>query len=216
VTAPVLDARPDGDRPVDPTVVAAAAEAVRAGGVVVVPTDTVYGLAASPAVPGATDRIFAAKGRAPDVPLAVLCAHAEQAFSLADPGVLTDDVRRLVARHWPGPLTLVLPRRAGVSLALGDPPTTVGVRCPDHALVRALAEAVGPIAATSANRHGEPTAETAAPLAEIFGDAVDVIVDGGRCGGAPSTVVDVTGARWRVLRIGALSLGELERRSAGI
>ena len=154
-----------------PDVVARVAGVLRDGGVVVLPTDTVYGAAALPGVPRATDRLFALKGRGADVPLAVLCAGADQALALADPDGVDDDVRRIAARLWPGPLTLVLPRRPGLGLALGEPATTVGLRCPDHALVRALAAEVGPLATTSANRHGEPTPATAAEAAAALAAA---------------------------------------------
>lgn len=148
--------------------VRAAAAALRGGRVVAVPTDTVYGIAALPTVAGATGRLFELKGRGADVPVAVLCADADQALALADPASMGEDVRRIAERLWPGPLTLVLPRRPGLGWELGRPAGTVGVRCPDHDLVRALAAEVGPIATTSANRHGEPTAATASEVARTF------------------------------------------------
>jgi tRNA threonylcarbamoyl adenosine modification protein (Sua5/YciO/YrdC/YwlC family) len=194
----------------DPTVVARAAAALRAGETVVVPTDTVYGLAALPTVGGATDRLFALKGRGPEVPIAVLCHDAAQALELGDPAAVGADVRRIAEHLWPGPLTLVLPRRPGLALALGHPPTTVGVRCPDHDLVRALAAEVGPLATTSANRHGHPTPITARAVADGLGPGVALVVDGGPCEGAPSTVVDATGPDWRVLREGTIGLADLE------
>jgi tRNA threonylcarbamoyl adenosine modification protein (Sua5/YciO/YrdC/YwlC family) len=203
-----------GGRPPDPALVARLASALRSGAVVVLPTDTVYGVAALPAVPGATDRLFALKGRGADVPIAVLCAGADQALALADPAHLSDDVRRIADRLWPGPLTLVLPRRPGPDLALGEPATTVGVRCPDHALVRALAAEVGPLATSSANRHGEPTPATAAEAAAALGPGVALVVDGGPCAGAPSTVVDATGEGWRVLREGTVRLADVEAAAA--
>jgi L-threonylcarbamoyladenylate synthase len=179
-----------------------AAEALRGGGVVVIPTETVYGLAALPGVPGATARIFALKGRAANVPLAVLCADADQAFGLAEE---PDDLVRAVAdKYWPGPLTLVLRRRQGLVYELGEPHDTVGVRCPDHDFVRALAAEVGPIATTSANLHGEPTPIDAPAVAALFGAGVAVTVDGGPCTGSPSTVVDTTTDPWKVLRQGEL------------
>lgn len=187
-----------------------AAAALRAGQVIVLPTDTVYGVAALPAVAGATDRLFALKGRSASVPIAVLCASAGQALALGDPASIGPEVRRLAARLWPGPLTLVLRRRPGLDLALGDPPTTVGVRCPDHPLVRALAAVVGPLATTSANRHGAPTPVAAADAAAALGPGVDLVLDGGPCAGAPSSVVDVTGPGWRILRQGPLGLADLE------
>lgn len=184
-----------------------AGAAFRAGGVVALPTETVYGLAALPGVPGATDRLFRLKGRDADVPLAVLCSDVDQALGLAeDPGA---DVIELLRAAWPGPLTLVLHRRAGLGYELGEPATTIGLRCPDHDLVRAIAAEVGPIATTSANLHGQPTPATAPEIAELFGNDLAVIIDGGPCAGEPSTVLDVTwGARstWRVLRQGSYRL----------
>jgi L-threonylcarbamoyladenylate synthase len=184
-------------------VVEKAAAALRAGGVIVLPTDTVYGLAALPTVPGATQRLFELKGRGVDVPVAVLCADAEQALDLADEP--SERVQQVAERYWPGPLTLVLRRRAGLGYQLGDPSTTVGVRCPDHDLVRAIAAEVGPIATTSANPHGEPTPADAAGVAAIFGRRVALVLDGGACVGSPSTVIDATGETWKVLRQGELS-----------
>lgn len=180
---------------------------LRAGKVAALPTETVYGVAALPAVPGATDRLFALKGRSADVPLAVLCSDASQALALAeDPG---DDVTELASSVWPGPLTLVLRRRSGLGYRLGEPSDTIGVRCPDHDLVRSIADEAGPIATTSANLHGQPTPVTAAGVAELFGDGLALVIDGGECRGEPSTVLDVVGgvrSTWRVLRQGAYRL----------
>ena len=173
------------------------------GGVVVLPTDTVYGLAALPTDAGASARLFALKGRGADVPVAVLCASAEQALALAD-DPLAPGVAAVAERWWPGPLTLVLPRRPGVALHLGEPRHTIGLRVPDDDLVRAVAERVGPIAATSANRHGQPTAVTALEATEQLGPDVDLVVDGGRLEGRSSTVIDATTSPWRVLREGPL------------
>lgn len=180
----------------------AAVRALQDGAAIVLPTDTVYGLAALPGVRGATDRIFALKGRTADVPLAVLCADADQAFALAEE--VPPAARRLADRFWPGPLTLVLHRRAGLGYALGEPADTIGVRCPDDALIQAITREVGPIAATSANRHGEPTPATAAEVAAVFGDGVGLVVDGGPAGGIASTVVDCTTDPPRLLRVGSL------------
>ncbi|MGH9211600.1 MAG: L-threonylcarbamoyladenylate synthase [Acidimicrobiales bacterium] len=183
-------------------VVDKAATALRAGDVVALPTETVYGLAALPSIPGATRRLFELKGRGPEVPVAVLCADAGQALALAE-----SPTKRVVAvaeRCWPGPLTLVLRRRAGLGYELGEPATTIGLRCPDHALVQAVAAEVGPIATTSANRHGEPTPVDATGVAAVFDDGVALVLDGGRCTGAPSTVIDATGVPWKILRQGAL------------
>jgi L-threonylcarbamoyladenylate synthase len=185
----------------------AVVEALRAGEAVVVPTETVYGLAT---LPTATARIFELKGRAPDVPLAVLCADPRQALGLVDEP--TDAVRRVGRELWPGPLTLVLPRRPGLGYELGEPATTIGVRCPDHDLVRFIAAQVGPIAVTSANLHGQPTPRSAAAIARLFGEGVAAVVDGGELTGTPSTVLDATApdpSAWRVLRQGGVSLADV-------
>jgi len=181
----------------------AAASALRAGLVVVVPTDTVYGVAADPFRPGACDRLFAAKGRPHHVQLPVLVDGPDQAAALAEVGA---GARALMARFWPGALTIVLPRRPEVAVDLGDDRSTVGVRCPDHAVPRRLCAEVGPLATTSANRHGGATPATAREVAELLGRAVDVVIDGGPCTGSPSTVVDCTGPELRLLRAGALPL----------
>ncbi|HET6954132.1 MAG TPA: L-threonylcarbamoyladenylate synthase [Acidimicrobiales bacterium] len=197
-----------------PRAVAAAAAVLRAGGLVVVPTDTVYGLAALPGDRAATARLFGLKGRSAAVPVAVLCASPGQALALAAPARLTEEARRMATRLWPGPLTLVLPRREGLDYHLGEPAATIGVRCPDHPFVRGLAAEVGPLATTSANRHGEPTAVDAAGVAAALGAGVGLVVDGGRCAGAPSSVVDATGPSWTMLREGPVSLDAV-RDAAG-
>lgn len=176
--------------------------ALRAGEAIVVPTDTLYGLAALPTVPGAVDRLFSLKGRPADTPIAVLVAGIEQVEALAD---LSGAARRLADAFWPGPLTMVLPRRAGVDLPLGEPHATIGVRWPDHPVIAALAEAVGPLATTSANRTGEPTPATAGEAAASLAGDVAVVLDGGACAGTASTVVDLTGPDLRVLREGAIT-----------
>lgn len=188
----------------DPEAVERAAVALRAGGVVLLPTETVYGVATLPTVPGATDRLFDLKGRAANVPVAVLCADAEQALALADDP--DDQVRAVAAEHWPGPLTLVLRRRPGLGFELGEPADTVGLRCPDHPLIQAIAQEVGPIATTSANLHGRPTPAEASDAAAPFGSGLALVVDGGSCTGTPSTVADATDHPWKILRQGALTL----------
>jgi L-threonylcarbamoyladenylate synthase len=185
-----------------------ATAALAAGGVVVLPTDTVYGLAALPGDRAATDRLFRLKDRSERTPLAVLCATPDQALALVDPGVVAE-LQQATARWWPGPLTVVAARRAGAALHLGEPVTTIGLRVPDHDLVRALAERVGPIAATSANRHGEPTAPTATEAAAGLLGPVDLVVDGGRLDGGASTVVDLTTSPWHVLREGPITAEDL-------
>jgi L-threonylcarbamoyladenylate synthase len=196
----------------DPDAVRLAAAALRAGGAVVLPTETVQGLAALPSVPGATDRLFALKGRPADVALALLVADVDQAASVA---VLDAAERRVVDACWPGPLTVVVWRRADVSLDLGGDPSTVGVRCPDHAFVRALAAVAGPLATTSANAHGRPTPASARDAAASLDGDVALVVDGGPCTGVPSTVVDLTGIAPRILRAGSFDLATVEALWAG-
>ncbi|HUR48467.1 MAG TPA: L-threonylcarbamoyladenylate synthase [Acidimicrobiales bacterium] len=196
-----------------PPLVAADAEGVtRAlqilgrGEVIGTPTDTVYGLAVVPGIAGAVDRLFVAKGRPASVPVAVLVADLDQAQALCDAPL----PRPLVERHWPGPLTLVVRRRAGLDWDLGGNPHTIGLRWPDHALVRELCSSAGPLATTSANLHGNPSPTQAAGVAEeMAGAPVTLVLDGGECAGRPSTVVDLTGDIPVVLREGALGESDL-------
>jgi len=182
----------------------AAAEALARGEVVALPTDTVYGLAVVASRPAAAAALARLKGRGADVPIQVLVAGLEQADALAGPDGLRGPARRLAERFWPGGLTVVVPRRAGVQLDVGGDGTTVGLRCPATGLVRALCRRVGPLAATSANRHGAPPLPTAAAVREAFGAALAVVVDGGACTGLASTVVDLTGPEPVCRREGAV------------
>lgn len=195
---PVVAADPDG--------VALALEALRRGEVVGIPTDTVYGLAVIPSIGGAVDRLFTAKGRPASVPIAVLVSDRDAARELCESPL----PRPLVERHWPGPLTLVVRRRVGLDWELGGNPATIGVRCPDHALVRELCASAGPLATTSANLHGRPSPTSAAGVAaEMAGAPVGLVLDGGECSGAPSTVVDLTGDVPVLLREGSLRESDL-------
>lgn len=188
-------------------------EALEAGLPVVVPTDTVYGVAVDPARPGATDRLFVIKQRPTEAALPVLAADVGDAFALA--GDLPPSARVLAERFWPGGLTLVVPRRPGLGYDLGGlDDTTIGLRVPDHDVVRAIARRVGPLAATSANRHGRPTPETAAEVVAELGGLVTVVLDGGRCAGAPSTVVACTAEGVTVLREGRIPAAEVQRALA--
>jgi tRNA threonylcarbamoyl adenosine modification protein (Sua5/YciO/YrdC/YwlC family) len=177
----------------------AAEAALRAGQPIVVPTDTVYGLAA---LPSSTEILVSLKGRPESMPIAVLVASLDQATSVASMSGAAD---RLARRFWPGPLTIVMDRRGGDG--------TVGVRWPDHDFIRALARRVGPLAVTSANRHGEPTPATAREAAAALIGDVALVVDGGRCDGLASTVVDATGSGIAILRAGPIA-EELIRATA--
>ncbi len=182
----------------------AAVACLRAGGVVVLPTETVYGVAALADNSSAVEELFVRKGRPADRRVAVLVADLDQARSLA---VVDGRTIALAEVAWPGPLTMVLPT------APGSDEATVGVRCPDHALVQAVATSVGPIATTSANRSGDPTpADAASAAASLGGDLL--VLDDGRCTGMPSTVVDLTVDPAVILREGTFTAADLE--AAGI
>lgn len=182
----------------------AAVACLQAGGVVVLPTETVYGVAAIADNSSAVEELFVRKGRPADRRVAVLVADLDQARSLA---VVDGRTIALAEVAWPGPLTMVLPT------APGSDEATVGVRCPDHALVQAVATSVGPIATTSANRSGDPTpADAASAAASLGGDLL--VLDDGRCTGMPSTVVDLTVDPAVILREGTFTAADLE--AAGI
>jgi tRNA threonylcarbamoyl adenosine modification protein (Sua5/YciO/YrdC/YwlC family) len=201
-----------GDPPPE-AAIDAAVKALAGGDIVGVPTDTVYGLAADPFRAGATDRLFVLKRRPRAVELPLLVADEAQALALTV--AVPDSARRLMAKYWPGPLTLVLPRRPDLNADLGQDDETVGLRCPDHPVPRALCLALGPLATTSANRHGEPPATTAAQVEGVFGSGVELILDAGPCHGMPSTVVDCTGLQPRLLRQGSLAWLDIDAVAAG-
>ena len=191
-----------GEHPPEPAL-DAAEEALRAGEPVVLPTDTVYGVAVDPFAKGATDRLFAIKRRSRDVPLAVLVADVAQALRLTS-GV-TQEVERIMERLWPGAVTLVVARRDGLDIDLGSSVETVGIRCPDHPVPLELARRIGPLATTSANLHGEPTPPTPAAISAALGEHL-LVLDAGPISGVPSTVLDVTRPEMKVLREGAVAL----------
>jgi tRNA threonylcarbamoyl adenosine modification protein (Sua5/YciO/YrdC/YwlC family) len=188
--------------------VADAAAAARRGELIVLPTDTVYGIGTRPDDPAATTRVFEAKQRARDLELPVLVASIAEARELA----VFDERADLVAgAHWPGPLTIVLPRGAVASTwDLGGDPTTVGVRAPRHPLALAVLEETGPLAVTSANRSGEPPAASCEELHTTFGDDVAVyLCEDVPLVGAASTVLDLAHGPARVLRDGSVSRSAL-------
>jgi L-threonylcarbamoyladenylate synthase len=186
----------------------AAANAVRRGQLVVLPTDTVYGIAADAFDPDAVQALLDAKGRGREMPPPVLVSTATTLDALAV-GVPAY-ARALVDRFWPGPLTVVCRQQTSLQWDLGETRGTVAVRMPDHEVALAVLERTGPLAVSSANITGRPAARDADEAAEMLGTDVEVIVDGGPVsGGEASTIVDCTAAQGRVLRRGALSLEEL-------
>ncbi len=186
----------------------AAAAALRAGEVVVVPTDTVYGIAALPGLEGAAERIYAAKDRPGDLPLPVLAASLDQVHEL---GVeFTPAARTLAARWWPGPLTLAF----GFAAASTRPTWLAGrdevaVRIPLNDFLLALLRATGPLLVTSANRHGAPTPPSAEEAGRQLAPHVDLAIDAGTLDSTPSTLVNVRSPVAEVEREGALPRREV-------
>jgi L-threonylcarbamoyladenylate synthase len=183
----------------------AAIATLRAGGLVAMPTDTVYGVGVALDAPDGLSRLFAAKERPLDRAIVLLVADLDQAASV---GVLTPAARALADRFWPGGLTLVLAqaRDAALPALLTAGAATIGVRLPDHDCPRALALALGPLPVTSANISGQPEARDVAAVLSQLGERIDLVLDGGPArGGTPSTVVDCSGEEPKVLRPGAIS-----------
>ena len=176
----------------------AAAAAIRSGDVVVIPTDTVYGLACDPANPGAVERIYAAKGRPPDLELSLLAADTAQLEGLVEMG---ETARALARAFWPGPLSMVCPV-GGRRLAVPRLGSTLMVRVPGHPLLLRLLRETGPVASTSANRHGEPPAATASAARGLLGPGFGRILDGGPSAGMASTIIDLSSRPPRLLREG--------------
>ncbi len=188
-----------------------AAALLRDGHLVAFPTETVYGLGADARNGRAVAAVFEAKGRPQFNPLIVHVGSLEAASQLAD---LTNTAKRLAAAFWPGPLTLVLPRRrdSGLSELVTAGLDTVAVRIPDHPVARALLEACAcPIAAPSANRSGHVSATTAQHVVDDLGSKVALVLDGGSTAhGIESTVIDATGGPLMLLRSGAVSAGQIK------
>lgn len=180
--------------------------ALGSGRLVVLPTDTVYGLAAHLSFPEAIEAIFTLKGRPESKPLPVLASGVDQLESVA---AFDDRARALAERFWPGPLTLILPRADGFEVDLGGGAAhTVGVRVPKEPRTLELLRLTGPLAVTSANRSGEQEATTVAEARAELGEEVAAYIDGGRCVGIPSTVVFLAGER-RLLRDGPIPSAEV-------
>jgi L-threonylcarbamoyladenylate synthase len=190
------------------TGIAAAALAVARGQLVVLPTDTVYGVGADAFDEVAVTRLLAAKGRGREMPPPVLVSAVTTLDALAIG--LPTYARELVDALWPGPLTLVCRQQPSLQWDLGDTRGTVAVRMPDHPVALELLSRTGPLAVSSANRSGLPAALDATAAEAMLGSSVTVILDDGPTPAAdPSTIVDVTGSQGRVLRLGAVPLERL-------
>lgn len=198
-----------GDPPIvaesDPDALERVIEALEAGEPVIVPTDTVYGLAVRASDHDALDAVFALKDRPAERSVAVLVADVAQAAAIAH---LSPPERRLAERFWPGPLTIVAPAVSDAAIVTAAD-NTIGLRVPDRDLIRQVAAAVGPLATTSANRSGQPTPVDAKEAAAVLTGPVALIIDGGACSGAPSSVVRASGPTLEVLRDGSLRPEEL-------
>lgn len=195
----VVDATGDGrDRAVQ-----AAAAALRGGNLVVLPTDTVYGVAADAFDQEGTAAVFRAKDRTRSFPLPVLVRSPKQVIGLVT--TIPEAAEHLMAAYWPGPLTLVVRCDPNLTWDLGDNEGTVALRMPLDDVTLDVIREVGPLAVTSANRSGRPPARTAAEAQQSLGESVLVYVDDGpRTDAAPSTIVDLTRAEPHVLREGAV------------
>ena len=211
MTTAVFDCSIDAERTDG---VETAASALRRGELVVMPTDTVYGVAADAFNPGAVDALLAAKGRGRDMPVPVLVANSEMLAALV--GELPEAAKSLTDAFWPGALTLVVRHTPHLSWDLGDARGTVAVRMPDDQIALDLITRTGPLAVSSANRTGHPPATTMLDARLQLGAAVAVYLDGGpRPSATPSSIVDLTGETPRLLREGALSADMLRNHGVG-
>ncbi len=184
-----------------------AAEVVRRGGLIVYPTDTVYGLGCDPLNARAVRRVFEVKGRGAR-PLPVLASSIEDIGRIAE---LSDAALRLAEAFWPGPLTLVLPRKPVLPSVLTCGLPSVGVRIPGHGFAIELVRACGGLlVGTSANKSGRPPPRTAREALEELGGLVELVIDGGPTPlGIPSTVLDLTGPEPKLLREGPVKIGDI-------
>jgi len=184
-----------------------ASAALRRGRLVVLPTDTIYGVGALPRSHGGVAGIFEAKGRPMDKPIPVLAANSEDLYDVV---VFDERARAVAAALWPGPLSIVLPRQPDWPYDLGGGQETIAVRVTTNDVARGLLERTGPLAVTSANRSGEAPAMSVDEARAALGDRIAVYLDGGPCSDTPSSVVSLVG-ELQMLREGSVSLEEIQR-----
>jgi len=180
------------------------------GGVVAIPTDTLYGLAADPFSAAAVARVFEVKGRSGDRALPLIASDTGQVTTYI--GQLSSDAARLAARFWPGPLTLLVAAPRALAKDVSGGTGKVGVRVPADDVARRICAAVGrPVTATSANASGEAATADPSTVERTLGDRIDLLIDTGPApGGAPSTIVDATGRTPLLVRAGALAWDEIQ------
>ena len=184
-----------------------AVQVLKNGGLVALPTDTVYGLAALVTNNAAIDRLYQVKERSHQKAIAVLVGNLDQVDQVV--GHFSEDANRLARHFWPGALTLVLPKHPDLPANLSPLPT-IGVRIPDHAFALELLRRVGPLATTSANISGGPNPRDAAEVLAQLNGKLELLLDGGPVpGGIPSTVVDCTEEEYKILREGAITLDQI-------
>ena len=187
----------------DPRAIPRALEILRAGGLVAFPTDTVYGLGCLAFDQAAIESIYVAKDRPLEKAIPILIADVDDLDRVAYD--VPELARRLASRFWPGPLTLVVPKRVDLPAAVSAT-ATVGVRVPDHEAARTLLRAAGPMAVTSANLSGRASPRAVSEVIAQLNGRIPLVLDGGETrGGVPSTVVDVSGARPVILREGPIT-----------
>jgi L-threonylcarbamoyladenylate synthase len=185
--------------------------AIARGGVIAMPTDTVFGLACDPANAAAVDRIYAIKHRPADLELTLLSASVGDIEEAVE---LNAMARTLATAYWPGALSIIC-RLGARRWSIPRTGATLSVRIPDHPIALAVLRRTGPLATTSANRHGEPAATTAAEVAAALGGEVDAVVEGGHCGGLASTIIDCTSITPHVLREGPIPAAALRSLLGG-
>lgn len=186
-----------------PNAITSALEVLLSGGLVAFPTDTVYGVGALAFDAGAVESIYAAKERPIEKAIPVLIGDAEDLMKVAQE--IPFFAARLIARFWPGPLTVLVPKKVTLP-DIVSASSTVGVRVPDHDVARALLRLAGPMAVTSANRSSQPSPTTAQEVWAQLGGRIALIIDGGKTpGGIPSTLVDCTGEEIKILREGPIT-----------
>ncbi len=200
--------RVNSQRP-EESAVKRAAQLIKCGGVIVYPTDTLYGLGANALNPQAVLRIFKIKDRSPDQPLPVVVSNLKMAEQLAS---VDDKARKLIAAFWPGALTLVMPKKPTIPSAVAGGGNSIGLRAPNHPVPLAIIrEANLPLVATSANKHGAPSPVEAEEALKQIGEEVDLILDCGHVGGQSSTVIDLTKAKPLIVRCGPVTQEMIEK-----